>query len=389
MSTFFDVISERLAAVNRHAPPASRTKQFHCACGHAVFMDNTQCLACGAQLAFFPDRGEVLAIMPAVPLVQPPEDPVALERWTPMGAATSGLYRRCANLEMPAVCNWVMPDSDPYTLCLACRLNRTIPDLSIPENGERWYKLESAKRRLVAQLLTMGLEVTPSIQPSDGGMMFDLLGPGPDGKLPMTGHDEGLITINVLEADDHYRARLREEMGEPYRTLLGHFRHEVGHYYWDRLILPTHWRPVFRQVFGDERTDYAEALKVNYEQGPPADWETRFISTYAACHPWEDWAETWAHYLHMMDTLDTALSYGISTHAVRPDYVPFTTDALYDPHASDAQEFLELINAWVQLTSVLNELSRSMGLRDFYPFILAREVVGKLQFVHRVVKNSS
>jgi len=379
MSNFFDVIGSRLVDAHKYRPSGSSGKIFHCTCGQPVFLDNTQCLACGLQLGYAPDLGEVHALTPGT----------APDTWVMTDAGDNTVYKRCANLTMPAVCNWLVPVADGHDLCLACQLNRMIPDLSIPENGERWCKLEAAKRRLVAQLLTLGLPVTPAIVPHDGGLTFDLLGPDENGKAPLTGHDEGVITINVLEADDAYRAKLREDMHEPYRTLLGHFRHEVGHYYWDLLIKPTRWLAHFREVFGDERQDYAEALKNNYENGPPEDWPTRFISTYAACHPWEDWAETWAHYLHMMDTLDTALSFGISTRVVKRDYASFTKDVLIDKDAPDAEEFLNLVNTWVELTGVLNELSRSMGQRDFYPFVLPHAVVGKLQFVHRVVKSRS
>lgn len=386
MSNFFDVIGSRLANAHSRAPD-SRSKVFHCVCGQPVFLNNTHCLACDTQLGFDPERGEVLAI-------QPGRTP---DTWVVAQSGTGALaplpeYLRCANLRTQAVCNWLLPETDwqsSHIFCLACRLNRTIPDLSIEQNGERWRMLEAAKRRLVAQLLVLGLSVTPSMRPGDGGLAFDLIGPDALGNAPLTGHDAGLITINVLEADDAYRAQLRADMHEPYRTLLGHFRHEVGHYYWDRLIYPTPWLARFREVFGDERQDYAAALKTNYEDGPPADWASRFISTYAACHPWEDWAETWAHYLHMMDTLDTALSFGITTRVVECDYASFSRNVLYDPNAPDADEFLDLVNTWVELTGVLNELSRSMGQRDFYPFVLPHAVVGKLQFVHRVVKARS
>ncbi|MCH1999886.1 putative zinc-binding metallopeptidase, partial [Achromobacter xylosoxidans] len=167
-----------------------------------------------------------------------------------------------------------------------------------------------------------------------------------------------------------YRDRVREAMHEPYRTLLGHFRHEIGHFYWDQLVAGGPWLAPFRAVFGDERADYAQALRRNYEQGPPADWAGRFISTYASCHPWEDWAETWAHYLHMMDTLDTAISFGVTRVAVQQAVEPFTRASLYDPDDPEGQGFLDLVNAWVALTGALNELSRSMGQRDFYPFVL-------------------
>jgi hypothetical protein len=89
--------------------------------------------------------------------------------------------------------------------------------------------------------------------------------------------------------------------------LLGHFRHEVGHYFWDRLVATDpHQLEEFRVLFGDDRQDYGEALKRHYDEGAPANWQDTYISMYATMHPWEDFAETWAHYLHIVDTLETA-----------------------------------------------------------------------------------
>lgn len=410
MDNFYNLLSERLASAQSRQAPDSRAKVSHCRCGQTIFFGNTHCVACSAQLGFEPDRGELLALdsvpadgnsalsahAPAAPDGEPPSGqailgmPISAEgHWRLADQPDGPAYRRCRNLDSAAVCNWLVPADDPSEFCLACRLNRTIPNLSQPDNPARWHKLEAAKRRLVAQLLTLGLPVQAASPADPHALAFDLVGPDADGKPPLTGHDEGLITINVLEADDDYRARLREEMHEPYRTLLGHFRHEVGHYYWDKLVRDTSWLDQFREVFGDERADYAASLAKNYNDGPPPGWALEYISTYAACHPWEDWAETWAHYLHMMDTVDTALSFGLTTHGIAPDYVSFNRNVLVDPEAPDAQEFLDLVNTWVALTGVLNELSRSMGQRDFYPFVLPHKVVGKLQFVHQVVKAKS
>jgi hypothetical protein len=43
------------------------------------------------------------------------------------------------------------------------------------------------------------------------------------------------------------------------------------------------------------------------------------------------------------------------------------------------------MNAWVELTAVMNELSRSMGQRDLYPFVLSPMAVTKMHFVHLVI----
>lgn len=379
MSHFFDAISSQLRPAKRQRARHARAKAFQCICGQPIFFANTECLNCHRQLGFDPERGNVLAL----------DESAATGIWREAGRARGKTFKRCANYGMPALCNWLLPANSPDTLCIACSLNRTIPDLSVPDNGLLWFKVEAAKRQMLAQLMTLGLPLRRSLEPHDGGLAFDLLAPPAYGPPLMTGHARGLITINILEADDAYRVQVRQAMREPYRTLLGHFRHEIGHYYWDQLVAGGPWLASFRGVFGDERADYAQALRRNYEQGPPADWGLHYISTYASCHPWEDWAETWAHYLHMMDALDTAISFGVTPSAIEQGYEPFTTASLYDPADPEGRLFLDLVNAWVALTGVLNELSRSMGQRDFYPFILPVEVVGKLQFVHRVVQSGA
>jgi hypothetical protein len=192
----------------------------------------------------------------------------------------------------------------------------------------------------------------------------------------------------VEEADDAKREAIRHAMREPYRTLLGHFRHEVGHYYWDRLVWETKWLEPFRRLFGDERASYAEALKRNYEQGPPADWAQSYISSYATMHPWEDWAETWAHYMHVVDSLATAMGFGLDADDLEGHIVPFGKDVLYAPSDPNAPRFLELLNGWLEMTMVLNELARSMGQPDFYPFVMSGPAVAKLQFVQMVVADA-
>ena len=197
----------------------------------------------------------------------------------------------------------------------------------------------------------------------------------------LTGHDNGVITINVAEADDAERERRRLQMHEPYRTLLGHFRHEVGHYYWDRLIKDSPRLEAFRAVFGDERKDYAQALQEYYQQGPPANWQQQFISIYASSHPWEDWAETWANYLHMTDTLETAATCGLMLHPGRKDEPTLPAPPKAGPNTS----FERLLEGWFPLTYVLNNLNRGLGLPDGYPFVLSTPTLDKLRFVHDTV----
>ena len=305
------------------------------------------------------------------------------------GAAAPTLYKRCLNLSTPASCNWLIPLQDAHDMCRACRLNRTIPDLTdpaLPDNGTLWGLIELAKRRLVSSLILLKLPVASRIsEDTERGLMFDFLRSPVNGPHVMTGHDTGLITLNLDEADDAKREAVRQAMHEPYRTLLGHFRHEVGHYYWDRLVWNTSWMDGFHQLFGDETQDYAASVQKNYEQGPPAQWQLHYVSAYASTHPWEDWAECWAHYLHMRDTLDTALSFGLTANGDQLEFTPFTLDALYQPEHPQAERFLEFLNDWTHLTTLLNEMSRSMGQPDFYPFVLPHEVVAKLHFIHLLV----
>jgi hypothetical protein len=271
-------------------------------------------------------------------------------------------------------CNWLAPAGAPF--CAACALNETIPDLSIPENVARWQALEAEKRRLVYALIRLGLPLTPRREDPAGLAFAFLADPDPmfteRGRV-LTGHAAGLITINIAEADPATREAMRDRMDEPYRTLLGHFRHESGHHYWDRLIAGTGWLEPYRACFGDERADYAAALQAHYDNGPTPDWPQRHISAYAASHPWEDWAESWAHYLHMTATLETAWAFGLRAHSARPDF---------DPYAE--AEFGALIEQWMPLSVALNSLNRSMGHEDAYPFVLAAPVVEKLRLVHRI-----
>jgi hypothetical protein len=282
------------------------------------------------------------------------------------------------------VCNWGLPADDPHALCESCRLTRVIPDLGVPGNKEAWYKLEVAKRRLVYTLLKLGCPVRNQTDDPERGLAFEFLAdtPDPNDAPVLTGHANGVITLNIAEADDAERERRRIQLHEPYRTLLGHFRHESGHYYWDRLIAGTPQLDPFRGRFGDERADYAAALKAHYDNGPPTDWRDRFVSAYAAAHPWEDWAETWAHYLHMIDTLETAADCGLSLRPSRKDEP--TLKAVVPPDSPRAS-FDRLIDAWFPLTYALNNLNRGLGLPDGYPFVLSAPAVDKLRFVHEVV----
>jgi hypothetical protein len=377
--SIIESLAKRLAG-SRTEKTSDRGHSYRCQCGRPVFFRNSLCLGCNAPLGYEPEFGQVRALAPGP----------APNTWRLHEQDTlAPLWQRCDNFDSPAGCNWLLDAHETETLCIACRLNRTIPYLGDPDNCRYWRLIEIAKRRLVAQLLGLGLPVKSKVsEDPEHGVMFDFLRSPPDGPPVLTGHANGLITLNVEEADDSVREKTRQQLHEPYRTLLGHFRHEIGHYYWDRLIQGTPWHAKFRDLFGDERQDYAAALKKNYDHGPPADWANNHISSYAAVHPWEDWAESWTHYLHVVDSLDTALGFGLRGEDVETEVEPFTVADLYDPAASDAPRVIELVNAWVQLTTVLNELARSMGQHDFYPFVMSRPVLRKMHFIQMVVKEA-
>ena len=364
-------------------PPPTTPRAFSCACGRPVFFRNSECLACHRPLGYAPGRGALLALEPA-----PARTGMGGWRQAGVPARRAPRYARCANLDSAAACNWLLDAAEiaaGHRLCRCCRLTRTVPDLTQPEAGVWWCRVEAAKRRLVSSLIGLELPVTSKAEDPGHGLAFDLLLAPPEGPPVVTGHADGVITIDVSEADDARREERRGRLGETYRTLLGHLRHECGHHYWQRLVEPTPWLEDFRALFGDEREDYAAALQRHYGSGAPADWGQRFVSAYASAHPWEDWAETWAHYLHLVDTLDTARSFGLDGERVELSYERFGADlvaASGDPHAAG---FLQLINSWMELTGVLNELSRSMGVADFYPFVLSVPAVRKLHFVHRVI----
>lgn len=342
---------------------------FRCrSCGQTVFFENNACASCGHALGFLAATQEMLTCTL--------QDGVA----RPINARQR--YRYCANAEL-AACNWLVPEDSDERFCTACRHNRTIPDLTIAENQHHWQQMETAKHRLFYTLIALKLPLRSYIDDPGHGLAFDFL-PDPPGPGPriLTGHDEGLITINLAEADDAMRERFRAEMGEPYRTLLGHFRHETGHYFWDILLRDTGRLDDFRAMFGDETADYATALQTHYQNGPPADWEQNYISAYAASHPWEDFAESWAHYLHIVDTLETASAFGLRIHP-RTNRRLLHADIDFVPQ--EAASIDTLIAAWLPLTIAVNSLNRSMGLKDLYPFALAPQVIEKLGFIHHLV----
>ena len=352
-------------------------RAYRCRCGRPIFFRNTMCVACGVALGYEPASARLIPI----------ESASKEGTWREAGVLQGAEYRICANLHMASGCNWLIEASDPQPLCQACRLNRTIPNLSELDNAELWNKVEVAKRRLVSSLVALGLPVRSRVlEDPEHGLAFDILRSQPDAEPVMTGHEDGIITLNLEEADDAARERNRHQLGEPYRTLLGHLRHEVGHYYWDVLIEKSPRLEQFRELFGDDRLDYGEALKTYYANGPLPAWQESFVSAYATSHPWEDWAETWAHYLHMTDAVASAASFGVIIEAERM-FESFDATCLGE--GEDTEPFLNMVNSWTALSAVSNELARSMGHADFYPFVLSRSAVAKLYFVHQTIHPAS
>ena len=350
-------------------------KLFKCQhCGQLLYFENTRCERCGHDLGFLSDETDLLTLM-------------RLDSQIFADVRNqNNRYRYCANAQYDA-CNWLLPiDSQSY-FCVACKLNDTIPDLGKQEHLVRWRKLEIAKHRLIYTLIRLRLPLSAKADDFQNGLAFNFLAQEDAIKKVVMGHDEGLITINLTEADEAKRVAMREKLGEPYRTLAGHFRHESGHYYWDRLIGQSSQNlQRFRNLFGDETMDYDKSLKNYYREGPLLNWINSFVSAYATAHPWEDWAETWAHYLHIIDTLETAYSHGLIIHPVEEREGLFVANHRDDPFLVD--DFKKLIALWYPLTVTVNSLNRSMGQPDFYPFVIAPPVVDKLDFIHRLCRST-
>jgi hypothetical protein len=348
-------------------------KVFHCDhCNQLVFFESVQCLTCGATLGYAPDQLKIVSL-----------ESDGADTWrTAVIAGQTRNYRLCANYSRENVCNWLVADTDLGEFCVSCRLTRIVPDVTVAGNRLAWSRLENAKRRLIHQLRQWNLPLDNQTDSPASGLAFEFLADEPDGSRVITGHASGTITISVAEADDAEREQRRIQLHEPYRTLLGHFRHEVGHYYWERLIRDSSRLNSFRSLFGDETADYASALARHYETGAPADWQQRFVSAYASSHPWEDWAETWAHYLHLADTLETARDCGLMLSPRRSHEPALAPSASVETIASP---FSRLMDDWFALTYILNNLNRGMGLPDGYPFILSAPAISKLLLVHDLI----
>jgi hypothetical protein len=351
-------------------------KLFKCQnCGNTIHFRNDVCLSCNRRIGYLRKPFDMSALTPD-----------EHGSWAAM-ADPGRPYIFCENATEGA-CNWLLPADIGERFCLACRFNLTIPDLSIPENHDRWCRVEQAKKHLFYSLTRLGLPMPRRVDDPDHGLAFEFLADpvndfGNVVQTVLTGHHSGLIQINIAEADDAERERRRTQMGEPFRTLIGHFRHEVGHFYWDLLVKDRDGLAAFVEVFGDPIQDYDVALQNHYGHGAPPDWQQTYISAYASAHPWEDFAETWAHCLHMVDGLETAGAYGIFPAGLPAGAIHA---AEIDPYQATSID--QIIAAWVPLTVAINSINRSLGQPDLYPFILTDAIVRKIDYVFRLIANS-
>jgi hypothetical protein len=331
-------------------------------------MRDFACPTCGQRLAF--ENSVCLSCLTPIGFDLAARDFAALG---PQGVTVLGTARQmCANMHV-AGCNWLVPVGGS-PLCRSCSLTRTRPndgDPALPAFAEA----EAAKRRLVVELIELSLPINDRVADPNRGLTFDLLSSTQEPVI--TGHDEGVITLDLAEGDDVHREQLRVSMDEPYRTLLGHFRHETGHYFYFVLAETGPARAEFEQLFGDPDLDYQAALDRHYSQGAPVGWEQDYVSSYATMHPAEDWAETFAHYLHIRDTIDTAAAFGFAPAGATASH-PLAGDAGFD----------RMIQLWLPLAWSLNMINRSMGHKDLYPFVLPPRVLDKMRLVHKLVAAS-
>ena len=339
-------------------------RDFSCpTCGQHLAFENSVCLSCGSALGFsLPDMAFLV---------------IADDGGTGTSGTVDAQERHlCANLHL-AQCNWLVEVQPVRQLCASCRLTRTRPRDDDAAALSAFADAERAKRRLIAELNELRLPVVDRSQDPQYGLAFDLLSSAD--QPVVTGHHNGVITVDLAEGDDVHREQLRVDMDEPYRTVLGHFRHEIGHYYFYLLVASHPARGAeFARLFGDPVADYQGAIDRHYRQGPPGGWAGHHVSAYATMHPAEDWAETFAHYLHIRSTLDTSAAYGLA---------PAT--GTYERKILGPSAFDTIIGMWLPLAWSLNMVNRSMGKPDLYPFVLPAPVLEKMRFIHTVIEEAA
>jgi hypothetical protein len=342
-------------------------KTFQCKnCDHPIHFESTHCENCGNLIGYDAQNQEMLSFN---------------NNQQDQNHILSSNFKYCKN-KMYDVCNWLIPSQNINDFCQACVLNRTIPNLNERRNFKKWKNLEVAKHRLIYQLKKLNLPLKRNKVKNDGGLCFDFIVKQEDSKI-MTGHVQGVITILLREADSVFREQTRKLLKERYRTLIGHLRHEIGHYYWDQIIYNNQeLLEKFRSIFGDERNSYATALQQYYKNGPINNWQNSFISKYASSHAWEDWAETWAHYLHIMDMVETGYYFNLKVSiSNNPNHT--ISNVLEDPY--QMPDFGIIVNNFIPQTFAVNSMNRAMGIPDIYPFQISNPVIEKMKFIHNML----
>lgn len=349
-------------------------KNFFCNCGAVVFFENNQCLSCGSELGWCPACESIGAIH---------KD--ANGQYYCSHASCGAPLSKCHNYAVEHVCNRCTltekVTGETENLCDYCRFNETIPDLSVEGNREKWQRIEVAKRRLLYTLDTLNIPYGSSKEGFEVPLSFDFKGDSSKKSFlwfnmskheqVFTGHADGKVTINIREADDIEREKARISFGEAHRTVIGHFRHEMGHYFWD-LLVKGKCEQEYVAIFADHKNpDYSTALEHYYEHGPKAGWQSHYISAYATMHSWEDFAESFAAYLDMVSVVDTAF------HA-------FSLNSLNPITAS----FKDIAKEYAQLGLFMNEMNRAVGLIDLVPEVHTQAILRKIEFIHDLLRKA-
>ncbi|GAA1732050.1 zinc-binding metallopeptidase family protein [Aeromicrobium alkaliterrae] len=319
-------------------------RAFTCStCDNRLFFENSLCVSCGSALGYWRESADIVVVDADGRFVDP----------------EGYVWHVCPNLNLTG-CTWLTRlEGEP---CEACRLTRTRPADDDAIGLSQLPVAEAAKRHLLVELTRLGFGWVSREDDPETGLAFDMLSSVDENVV--IGHEDGLITIDLAEGDDAHRAKVQAELAEPYRTMLGHLRHEVGHYM-EALHVRGDRIQEARELFGNEEISYADEIERHYNEGPPADWAESYISTYATMHPFEDFAESFAHTLHIQDSVDTARWNGLIT--VEPDAFSIFSDLV--------------TGVWIPLSTALNQINRSMGADDLYPFIIPPKVLAKLDFV--------
>lgn len=325
-------------------------------CDHRVFLDDLHCLNCGAELVYEPMVGGfALAVCPCLHrderqcnwAAAADDAPAADTVTAPVGSTGPADDAPAAACRQP---------------CAACR--RITVSVQAAETPELVAAFCAAIRRTLRRLHDgFGIDE----RRIDPPLRFALERSVSDWAVTI-GHTDGLITLDVAEADPLHRESQRTALGEPYRTPLGHVRHEVGHWVWAAAVAPCPGAlDEFRSRFGDEQVDYQAALSEHYQQDDDGSWRQDWISRYAAAHPWEDFAESTAHVLHLDDVLHTAAVGRLA------------------PAAEGS--FTARYTAWTELVVELNEVTRAMGEDDLYPFAPPPAAVDKMHLAERLLRS--